>query len=239
MKPILIIKTGSTLPLLKKNKGDFEDWMIKGSGLPPASFRVVDVENGGTLPHPSDINGIMITGSHSMVTERLAWSEKTAQWLAEAVIKGIPTLGICYGHQLLAYALGGQVDFNPNGREYGLVEIHLTPAATSDPLLKILPPDPFMFVSHSQTVISLPPGVIHLANSQKDTHQAFSFHGTAWGVQFHPEFDTEIMRAYIQASAQPLIDEGQDPAALSAACFDTPLGDQVLHRFIELAQPAV
>ena len=235
MKPILIIKTGSTLPTLKKRKGDFEDWIIKGAGLPPSSFLVVDVEKGQTLPNDKDISSVIITGSHAMLTDHLAWSETAAQWLAAAVSLGIPTLGICYGHQLLAYALGGSVDYNPKGREYGMVELTLAPTASADPLLQILPASPKLYVCHSQTVTRLPEDAVLLAASARDSYQAFSYHSSAWGLQFHPEFDADITRTYIQSSQEHLVEEGQDLQKLMVGCVDSPLGDLILRRFVEIA----
>ena len=60
-----------------------------------------------------------------MVSEREPWSERAAEWLREVAQRGIPLLGICYGHQLLAHALGGRVGANPQGREIGTVEVGL------------------------------------------------------------------------------------------------------------------
>jgi GMP synthase (glutamine-hydrolysing) len=235
MKPILIIKTGSTLASLKSAKGDFEDWIIHGSALPEAAFQVVNVETGETLPAYETIAAVMITGSHAMVSERLPWSETAAHWLAGAVVRGLPTLGVCYGHQLLAHALGGEVGYNPKGLEKGTVEITLTPEGQSDPLLSSLPPTPCLHVSHAQSVLRLPHGAVRLAYSRMDNHQAFCVNGNAWGVQFHPEFDADIVRAYIQADRRELIAAGQDPQSLLATCQDTPFGSQVLQRFVFLA----
>lgn len=64
--------------------------------------------------------------------------------------------------------------------------------------------------------------------------RAFVLDGTAWGVQFHPEFDAEIGRTYIRADAQVLAAGGQDPEALAAACVDTPVGTTILARFTGL-----
>jgi GMP synthase (glutamine-hydrolysing) len=238
MKPFLIIKTGSTLAELRATQGDFEDWMVSGSGLGPHHFTVVNVEAGESLPDYDTLGGILITGSHAMVSERLPWSESAAAWLAGAVQRCIPTLGICYGHQLLAHALGGRVEYNPRGREYGTFEITLTPAAQNDSLLSILPASPHLHVSHSQSVLELPAGAVRLAYSDRDSNQAFCANQCAWGVQFHPEFNAHIMRAYIHHSRAALFAEGQDPQQLMATCSDNPLGSQVLQRFITLAQSA-
>ena len=56
----------------------------------------------------------------------------------------------------------------------------------------------------------------------------------AWGVQFHPEFDAEVVTTYIEHYAEYLRAEGQDPAALSAGCCDTPVGTTILRKFGEI-----
>ena len=234
MKSFLIIKTGCTLAELRSQKGDFEDWMIKGSGLGTDQVRVVNVEAGKTLPLYESVKGVLITGSHAMVSDHLPWSESAAVWLAGAVQRQIPILGICYGHQLLAHAMGGRVDYNPNGREYGTFEITLTLAAQTDSLLSILPHSPALHVSHSQTVLELPVGAVRLAFSQKDGNQAFCINQCAWGVQFHPEFDAQITQTYIHDNHKALKAEGQNPDQLLAGCHDTPFGSQILKRFISL-----
>ncbi len=124
-KPILIIKTGSTYPSLAKHKGDFEDWILAGLGIDPARAQIVDVTRGAALPEPAALSGVVITGSHAMVTEKRPWSERAAVWLKGAVEAQTPVLGICYGHQLLAHAFGGQVADNPRGRDIGTVEFTL------------------------------------------------------------------------------------------------------------------
>jgi GMP synthase (glutamine-hydrolysing) len=70
---------------------------------------------------------------------------------------------------------------------------------------------------------------------------AFSLNGSAWGLQFHPEFDTETDQAYIRAEAEALRAEGQDPAALAASvpaatCAGGPVGTTILSRFAALAR---
>lgn len=79
-------------------------------------------------------------------------------------------------------------------------------------------------VAHSQAVLRLPQGASLLAASDQDPHSAFVFQGNAWGVQFHPEFDAEIVRAYIEDFQERLTAEGQDPHALAEECADTRFG---------------
>jgi GMP synthase (glutamine-hydrolysing) len=231
MKPILIIKTGSTFPEISKDRGDFEDWIIGGMGLDRNRFLIVDVSLGELLPDYEEISGIAITGSHEMVTNHVGWSESTAAWLPKAVEKEIPLLGICYGHQLLAYALGGQVANNSNGIEFGTSEIVLTEAAIKDRLFSILPSKACVQVTHEQSVIKLPQGAKLLASTSLDPNHAFMIGDCAWGVQFHPEFDTDIVKRYIRKLPSG---KNLNLEELIKNTFDTPFGDQFLKRFAEI-----
>jgi GMP synthase (glutamine-hydrolysing) len=234
MRELIILKTGSTLPTLLTRKGDFTDWIAGGLEADSAVVRVVDAENGDALPAYDAVAGVVITGSHAMVTERQPWSERTAAWLPGLVERGIPTLGICYGHQLLAHALGGEVGDNPNGREFGTVSIELTAEAADDPLLGGLPARLPVQVCHTQSALTLPAGARRLAQGDRDANQAFVVGEAAWGVQFHPEFDAEVVKTYIEHYAERLRAEGKDPTALIAGCDDTPIGTTILRRFGEI-----
>ena len=231
MKPLLIIKTGSTLPSLIPARSDFEHWITSGMGIDGRHITVIDVRDGSALPPYGQVSGVVITGSHAMVTEHQAWSERTAAWLPGAIERQIPLLGICYGHQLLAYALGGQVGDNPSGREFGTVPITLNETAQEDRLLGGLPNRVMAYVSHSQSVLNLPDGATRLASSEKDGNQIFVVGGCAWGVQFHPEFDVKIVRTYITHYRETLLAEGQDPDRLADACGEAPIGPEILRRF--------
>ena len=233
-KKVLIIKTGSTLPSLKKRFGDFEDWIISGLGLPSRQTLVRNVEKGEILPITSSICGAVITGSHAMVSERLPWSEVTAGWLRTAFKDGLPLLGICYGHQLLAHAFGGEVNTNPRGPEYGTVDIHLKPEATEDPLFKNVPSQIKAQVSHSQSVLKLPGNSILLAGSDGEPHHAFRIGSSCWGIQFHPEFNTEITKTYINEHKQELAGHGLNAEEIIANAADTPKAAAILKGFASL-----
>ncbi len=235
---VLILKMGSTLPLLRSRRGDFEDWVITGLGLAREKVRVVDVSGGEPLPALSAHAGVVITGSHAMVTDRLDWSERAADWLLRAVNAGSPILGICYGHQLLAHALGGEVGNNPQGREFGTVEVALEEPARNDNLLGGLPSRVRVHESHTQSVLRLPDGAIRLASNPWDVNQAVRFGPATWGVQFHPEFDAEIVREYIARNRDLLAAAGQDPESSLRNVKDAGLGRSILRRFAELTRAA-
>ncbi len=128
-----------------------------------------------------------------MVTDHADWSERSAVWIRAAMDHGLPLLGVCYGHQLMAYALGGEVADNPNGWERGLLPINCMPEAQRDPLLKKLPQDFSVWLSHRQSVISAPQQAQVLAASARDGCQIVRYSPQALSVQFHPEFSRHIM----------------------------------------------
>jgi GMP synthase (glutamine-hydrolysing) len=235
MNDILIIKTGTGLPSLAARGGDFEDWILDGMRLPGDRATVAEVWCGAPLPAYDSIAGIVITGSVDMVTAHEEWSERTAAWLPGAVERGIPILGICYGHQLLAYALGGEVGDNPTGLEYGCVDVTLTEHAETDPLLGGMGTTLQVQVCHDQSVVRLPGGATVLASNAMDPYQAFVVGGNAWGVQFHPEFDAATVAICIKESRDALVRQGSDPDRLLETCVDTSVGPEILRRFAGIA----
>lgn len=119
------------------------------------------------LPEPTSVTAAIITGSWSMVTDRETWSEKTAQWIRQAMPFDIPLFGVCYGHQLMAHALGGLVADNPAGGEVGIVDIELTPAGKRNLLLDNFPESFPACVFHTQSVLKPPEDCDILAVSEK------------------------------------------------------------------------
>lgn len=235
--PLLIIETGQPVASLRRH-GSFAHWIRVASGLRHDDVVVADVERGDALPSRGNFAGVIITGSAAMVTQRLAWSERTASWLKDAAEAGLPLFGICYGHQLLAHALGGEVGDNPGGREMGTVELTLTHDAPQDRLFDGLPGRFPAQATHLQTVLKPPPGAVVLAASALDDCQAFRWGECAWGVQFHPEFSARHMRGYVKARQGALREEGLDPGRMSRNISAAPQARRVLRRFVRLAQAA-
>ena len=229
-KALLIIQTGSTFSSISKTQGDFADWIAAGLGNPSNQLRLNAWEV-SVLPAPSTLAGVIVSGSHAMVTDRENWSEGLAIWLKHCVAEHTPVLGICYGHQLLAYAMGGEVGYRAQGIEIGTRSVSVTEHAAQDALFKNLPAQFPAQLVHSQSVLRLPPGATLLACSADEPHQAFRVGNCAWGVQFHPEFSANTMRAYIQQKADYLAEQQQNPEALSASVEDTPQASTLLQWF--------
>lgn len=232
MKKILLIKTGSTHATIRDQFGDFEHWFLRG--LTAADTQLVNAMEATALPACNDIDGVVITGSPAMVTDREPWSERLAEWLATQAHGQVPILGVCYGHQLLAHALGGAVDWHPQGREIGTTPIHLTDAGTRDPLLGTLPARFLAQVTHAQRVSRLPDEAVLLAGNDYESHHAFRVGDATWGLQFHPEFSADVMRAYLHAGAEALRKNQRDPDQLLQQVEAAHADQELLRRFVEL-----
>ncbi len=235
MKPFLIIETGRPLDPLRRH-GSFGHWIRVAAGLSERETRRCDVLHGAKLPSAKDYDGVIVTGSGAMVSDREDWSERSADWLRDAAEAGKPLFGICYGHQLIAHALGGAVDYNPRGREMGTVAVRLEPDAAHDPLFSAMPSCFPAQSTHRQTVLTPPPGAAVLARSDLDDCQAFRWKKSAWGVQFHPEFSTWLMRSYIHARREALGNEGTCARTLLDAVRPAPRARGVLKRFVQHAR---
>ncbi|WP_432725953.1 glutamine amidotransferase [Variovorax sp. W6] len=234
--PLVIVKLGSTFEALRAQQGDFEHWIADGLGTHALPLLVVDPRRGDALPDAAEVSGVVVTGSHAMVSHREPWSETTAAWLAQLVARDTPVLGICYGHQLLAHALGGEAGDHPQGAEVGTVTVTLKEAAAADALLQGLPAQFPAHAVHWQSALRLPEGAVLLAGNEHEPVHAFRVGEHAWGVQFHPEFDAGAMRGYIEMLTGELASMGADPAAMRDRVVDTDAAASVLGRFARIVE---
>jgi GMP synthase (glutamine-hydrolysing) len=229
-KPLGILVTGDPVAPTQERVGGFANLVRFGlSGVWRGDFVEVDARSALELPASERFAGVIVTGSASSVTERAPWILRAEEYLARAVQLEHPVLGICFGHQLLGQALGGLVERNPLGREMGTVELAIV---EDDPLLdrSIMPA--LAQATHVDSVTRLPAGARVLATTALDPHAALRFGPRAWGVQFHPEFDGQVMSEYIQTRRELLLEEGRDPAGMLAAVSVAEAGRVVLERFV-------
>ncbi len=164
---------------------------VNDGELPPALDEAVSVER---VDGPaSSFDGAIISGSQSSVyDDHRPWIPDLRRWVEGALADGLPILGVCWGHQLLAQILGGTV----RGGSYELGYITVNQDA-DDPLWNGLP-DPFMaFATHSDHVVEMPPDAQLLASNETGV-QAFR-QDRAYAVQFHPEYDLHTAKAMIRS----------------------------------------
>jgi GMP synthase (glutamine-hydrolysing) len=177
---------------------------------------------GQELPTHEEVAGAVVMGGPMNVdeVERFPALAAEREWLAEAVRRGLPLLGICLGAQLLARALGAEVRAG-EGPEIGFAPVEISDPA--DPVLGGLAPSTDVLHWHGD-VFELPEGAQPLASSERTEHQAFRL-GNAWGALFHPEADFALVEAWL--AVPEMIDE-----AVAA------LGNDGAHGLPELAAAA-
>ena len=239
---LLVLKCGTTVPAVAVRHGDYDRWFRRALAPTGAALRVVEVHAGAPLPprRAGGADAIVATGSPRSVTERAPWMVRTAAWLREAAERGIPVLGVCFGHQLLAEAYGGSVGRNPRGRELGTVRCSLTAAGRVDPLFAGVPPSFEVQATHEDEVTALPEDAELLATNAASAVQAFRVGRRVRAVQFHPELDPAALGALASARAAQLEAEGRargDGAArlraVLAGLRPTPWGGLILRNFVE------
>jgi GMP synthase (glutamine-hydrolysing) len=229
-RPIAIVLCGRTEPSVRARFGEFDDWFARDLGGPTV---VIDAERGEPLPDPTRFAGVVLSGSPAMVTDRLPWSVALEGW-CRAADGRVPLLGVCYGHQLLGAAFGGTVADNPRGVEVGTVLVHTTAAAADDPLFAELPREVLVQESHTQSVVRAPKDSVVLAHNDHDGAQALRHSPTTWGVQFHPEFDEHVQKAYLETRSERAGRSAQEHERIVSALRPTPESRALLSRFARL-----
>jgi GMP synthase (glutamine-hydrolysing) len=232
---MMILVAGSTVPAIAERRGDFDRWIREKTGDAwHGSWTVHDVRTTAPLPGPRAADAFVITGSSSSVTERAPWMLRAEALVRDIVSARVPLLGICFGHQMIAQALGGQVEKNPFGREIGTVRVR---RVADDPLFAGLPRTFDVNATHVDAVVRLPPDAELLATTPLDPAASFRVGPRVKAVQFHPEFDADVMRGYVQARAHLIEREGLDPRGLQTAVHEGTRGRDVLRGFARSVMP--
>ena len=183
----------------------------------------------GEVPEGFRYDGFVVTGSRASVYWDREWIGRLKAWVRDAVEGGLPALGICYGHQLLADVLGGRVE------DMGEYEIGYRAVRQSHEsrLLDGIDEEFTVFTTHSDRVVAPPPGATVFARND------YGIHGfrkdRAFGVQFHPEYDMETAETVTRGKDDQLTQEriqsvlnGVTPETYDRACEAKRLFDNFL-----------
>lgn len=175
--------------------GSVEKWFGQHlSNLPGVELLTLPASSPELSAAAKAVDAIIISGS-----PRDAWVDspdiqQLIKFVQEAAARLQPILGVCFGHQLVGRALGGEVRQNPAGWEVGAPSVQLTTEGVKSPLFAGFSAEFPVIQSHRDAVLTLPPGATLLATNASTPVQAFSLEGRIFGVQFHPEMDGTILR---------------------------------------------
>jgi GMP synthase-like glutamine amidotransferase len=155
-----------------------------------------DLKRGDPLPAPGEADAILSLGGDQSVRDiaQYDYLQAEAELLRTEAERGTPILGVCLGGQLLAHALGGNVDRLPQ-RIVAWAEVEKLPAAAGDPVFGGLP-DPLRALHWNEDGFTIPPGATELLSRATDAGEAFRWGESAWGIQFHPEADAEALEGW-------------------------------------------
>ena len=217
---IAILETGAPPGRLRETHGDYPA-MLRGILDGAGEFETFDVQR-GEYPDPPDYDAMLVTGSPAGVYDDLPWVAPLLDWLRAA--KGRSKIvGICFGHQAMAQAFGGQVIKSPKG--YGL-GLHAYQVENRAPWMAAGGDAVSVAVSHQDQVVELPPGATVLAGSDFTPYGALDYGEGAISFQQHPEFDVPFSKALVEIRrGRPLTDEQVETAMHS---FDTARNDRAV-----------
>jgi GMP synthase (glutamine-hydrolysing) len=227
---VLVVLLGDPGPAVRAAQGGFDRWFT--DGLEPAA-EVRLVRRHEVREAAAGADGVVVTGSYASVTERAPWMVALGEALLDASAR-TPVLGVCFGHQLLAAALGGTVERNARGPEVGTREVLLTAAGREDGLFAGLPERLAVQQFHEDHVAAVPPGAVLLATGDHTPVQAFASGPRLRAVQFHPEFDAVRTRAMADEERAWIERDGRgNHAEVVATIRETPEAAGLLRRWVE------
>ncbi len=188
MSRITIIETGLVSEPTRGRYGSFPQMFERMIRAADASIHLetVSLIKGEPLPKPDSLQAILITGSSAGVYDKLDWIAPLENFVRNAYVRQIPMVGVCFGHQLMAQALGGMVRKSEKGWGIGR---HVYDIVSGNGIIegeRIA-----IAASHQDQVVEPPAGARTILFSDFTEHAGLLYgNGAAFSVQPHPEFDT-------------------------------------------------
>ncbi len=192
-----ILETGKVNPDLVPAHGPYVPMFRRflHSADPTIEVEGWDIVDGGRIPaSPHDADGWLITGSKFGVYEPLPWIEPLKDFLRETYAATVPIVGICFGHQILAEAMGGRVVKSERGWGCG---VHSYRLAGSEPWMTDAQGTLKVHAMHQDQVIEKPEGARVIASSEFCEYAGLAYGDHAFSIQPHPEFDAAYERDLI------------------------------------------
>ena len=212
---LTIIQTGDVPAALQPRFGAYPPMfrrMFEEAGQ-AFDYDTVPVFHGAPFPDPADLDGIVITGSAAGVYDDYIWMDPLRHFIRAAYAKRTPMLGVCFGHQIMGDALGGDVRKSEKGWGLG----RHTYAVKSRPgFMDSAPPTLAVACSHQDQVIVPPAGAEVLLASEFTPNAGLLYtNGAALSFQPHPEFDDSYALALAELRRGKVPDAVIDTALAS------------------------
>jgi len=212
MRPRLLVLDNSGLPWLFRED---RAWFPHFRG---ADLVRVNVPSGKPIPPLEDFTHLLISGSEASILQPKAWFDREADLIRQAVDRGMPVLGSCFGHQMLVYALSGAeyVKRSPMP-EIGWITIH---KVADDELLADIPNPWRTMAYHFDEATDLPEPWRVLARSDVCPVQIVRYGDRpVWGIQPHPEVSRAkarlflpVYRLFVKRATKPAICTSNPPS---------------------------
>jgi GMP synthase-like glutamine amidotransferase len=208
-----ILQTGDAPEELQQQHGNYSNMFVRLLGQNHADFefevyRVLD----GQVPDDVNLNdGWLITGSRFSAYGKQPWIPALKDFIREIVDAGLPLVGICFGHQIIAEALGGRVEKSDKGWGLGLDTYTLAPGSPIDGQEQIT-----LNIFHQDQIVKLPPGAEIYASSDFCQYAGMVIGDQVLTIQAHPEFQTEFNRQLLEVRKTSVIPEALAHTAIEA-----------------------
>ncbi len=189
----------------------------------------VQAHAGQAIPDLTGYDAVILSGGEFSPSQfdNVAFLRAERDRVIEAIDQGVPVLGICLGHQLLAHWLGGEVERSPKF-EVGWLQISTNQDGLKDPLLQGINQHFYAFLWHGDQVKELPPGAVNLASSELCSIQVFRYRDLpVWGVQFNPQYNSTLAESAL-LGASWLADIGVDAQQMARRGHEVDDGSQDL-----------